>query len=84
MLLLRHTTTIQMTDRNPIFLIVTGAIFLGIAITDVVIQERKTGVQVVDVWGLLHGYGKLAVIMFLLILVYLIYKYGVRGFFKKK
>lgn len=71
--------------RNPILLLISiGAICLGVALTDLLIQESKTGVPVIDSWSILHWYGKLAVICFVAILVWLIYKYAIKGLFKKK
>lgn len=70
--------------RNPIlFLIILGALCLGIALTDLLIQESKTGVMVVDSWSILHLYGKLATIVVVGILVWIIWRYAIRGFFKK-
>lgn len=70
---------------NPIlFLIILGAICLGVAVTDLLIQESKTGVQVVNSWSMLHIWGKLAVIGFVAILVWIIYRYAIKGLFKKK
>lgn len=71
--------------RNPILsLIILGALCLGVALTDLLIQESKTGVQVIDSWSILHVWGKLAVIIFVGILVWILYRYAVKGLFKKK
>lgn len=71
--------------RNPILILISiGAICLGVALTDLLIQESKTGVQVIDSWSILHWWGKIATIGVVAILVWLIYRYAIRGFFKKK
>lgn len=71
--------------RNPIlFLIILGALCLGVALTDLLIQESKTGVQVIDSWSILHWYGKIAFIGVVAILVWIIWRYAIKGLFKKK
>lgn len=71
--------------RNPILsLIILGALCLVVALTDLLIQESKTGVMVIDSWSILHWYSKISVVMFVLILGYLIWTFALRGFFKNK
>lgn len=61
-----------MTPRSKLVLMAMGGVFFFIALMDVTIQELYTGVQVVNIWAIMHWYGKMSVICFAAILLVLV------------
>jgi hypothetical protein len=59
--------------RNPIKIIAFGIAFFFVALFDVYIHEKNSGVQIVNVWPVMSWVGKTAVVLFCACLAWLFY-----------
>lgn len=70
-----------MKPNTILFLIILGAICLGVALTDLLIYNPKV---YENYFNAFHWWGKIAFIGVVAILVWIIWKYAIKGLFKKK